>query len=259
MTCGLRESDTVAKQSGLGDQLYIGSANVSGDIGSLSRIGGGIQTLDVTGIDKSANERVGGKRDGSIEFSSFYNSNGTTTIGAHGLIKTLPTADILVSYFRGSTIGQPAASVNAKQVDYQEKRAEDGALSFNVSAQGDAFGLEWGNMLTAGVRSDTTATNGTGFDWGAVGTPSTFGFQAYLHVFSFTGTSVTITLQDSADNVTYNAITGGAFAAVSAPGIQRIAAIPATIQRWTRVITAGTFSQVSFAVNFVRNESAVTF
>lgn len=247
----------MAKTSGLGDQLYIGAVNVSGDIGSLGRIGGGLAgTFNVTGIDKSAYERVGGKRDGSMEFSSWYNSSGVTTIGAHAAVKSLPTADILVSYFRGSAIGNPAASCNAKQVDYSEKRGEDGALSFDVSAQADAFGLEWGNMLTAGIRSDTTATNGTGFDWGAA---TTFGFQAYLHVFSFTGTSVTITLQDSPDNVTYTAITGGAFASVSAPGVQRIAASPASIARWTRVITAGTLSQCSFAVSFVRNETAVTF
>lgn len=247
----------MAKQSGLGDQLYIGTTNVSGDIGSLSRVGGGITTFDVTGIDKSANERIGGKRDGEIAFSSWFNPSAG---GAHVTVKPLPTADILVSYFRGQTVGQPAASVNAKQVEYMEKRTDDGALSFEVSAQSDAFGLEWGNMLTPGIRSDVAATNGTGFDWGATAVvPTAFGFQAYLHVFSFTGTSVTITLQDSTDNVTFNNITGGAFAAVTGVGTQRITGAPATIQRFTRVITTGTFSQVSFAVNFVRNETAVTF
>ena len=247
----------MTKQSGLGDRLFIGGVDVSGDIGSLGRIGGGmVGTFNVTGIDKSAYERVGGKRDGAIEFSSWYNTSGVTTIGAHAVVKALPTADILVSYFRGTTIGNASASCNAKQVDYNEKRAEDGALSFDVSAQADGFGLEWGNMLTAGIRSDVAATNGTGFDWGAA---TTFGFQAYLHVFSFTGTSVTITLQDSPDNVTYTSITGGAFAVVNAVGSQRIAATPASIARWTRAITTGTFSQCSFAISFVRNESAVTF
>lgn len=243
----------MAKQSGLGDQLYIGSTNVSGDIGSLSRVGGGITTFNVTGIDKSANERIGGKRDGGIEFSSWFNPSAG---GAHVTVKPLPTADVLVSYFRGTTVGQPAASCNAKQVDYNEKRAEDGALSFDVGVQGDGFGLEWGNMLTPGIRSTAAAVNESGFDWTLA---TTFGFQAYLHVFSFTGTSATIRVQDSPDNVTYTDITGGAFASVTAPKVERIAASPASIARWVRVGIFGTFSQCSYAVNFVRNESAVTF
>ena len=46
---------------------------------------------------------------------------------------------------------------------------------------------------------------------GQVSTPwprASFGVQAYLQVFSFTGTDVTITIQDSADNSSFANITG---------------------------------------------------
>jgi hypothetical protein len=52
--------------------------------------------------------------------------------------------------------------------------------------------------LTAAPRTDTTATNGTSYDFGTGSTA--FGLQAYLQVLSFTGTSCTIKLQESSDN-----------------------------------------------------------
>jgi hypothetical protein len=63
----------VGKQTGLGDNCYISGYNLSGDVGSLGRIGGGPALLDVTGIDKSAFERLGGLRDGGVDFSAFFN------------------------------------------------------------------------------------------------------------------------------------------------------------------------------------------
>lgn len=251
----------MAKQSGLGDQLYIDGVNVSGDIGSISKINGGPKALDYTGIDKLGFERLGGERDGGLGFSAWFNPG--LTPAEHVTLKTLPTADRVVSYFRGSTLGGACASCVAKQINYDGKRPADGSFSFEVEALANAFGLEWGYQLTPGIRADTTATNGTGVDMTYDAVVSwAFGWQAYLQVFSFTGTSVTIQLQDSADNVSFaNLGSGGAFTAVTAVGAQRLQAPGATdtVRRYARVITSGTFSQCSFAVQFVRNISAVAF
>ena len=65
----------MAKQSGLGDRLFINGVDISGDIGSLSNIHGGMATLDVTDITKSAFERIGGVRDGGLTFNSFMNDS----------------------------------------------------------------------------------------------------------------------------------------------------------------------------------------
>lgn len=244
----------MAKASGLGARLFVDGVDLSGDIGSLNRIGGGPATLDVTGIDKSGFERIGGVRDGSIEFTAWFND----AAGAeHAVLKTLPTADRLVTYCHRAAIGAPAACCNAKQINYDPTRGADGALSEAVQAQADGFGLEWGELLTAGVRTDVAATNGASLDGLAA---TTFGLQAYLHVFAFTGTSVTIKLQDSADNVTFADVAGGAFAAVSAaPGTQRISAAPASLRQFVRAVTTGTFSNVQFAVVLVRNQVATVF
>lgn len=245
------------KQTGLGDNAYVDGTNVSGDTQSLSRIGGGPAPLEFTDITQSAYARQGGLRTGEINWVSYLDKQ---TNQAHLKLRGLPTADVTVSYFRGTAIGSPAASMVAKQIGYDPTRDAAGNLTFAVNSMSNAYGLEWGEQLTAGVRTDTTATNGTGLDFGAVST--LFGWQAYLHVFSVTGTSVTVTLQDSADNVSFANLTGGAFTAVvgASSGGQRLqGGSTATVRRYVRAITTGTFSNAQFAVSFVRNITAVTF
>jgi hypothetical protein len=246
----------MAKQGGMGDNLYVDGFDFSGDIGSLSRIGGGPALLDVTGIDKSGMERLGGIRDGAIEFSSFFNDS----VGmGHKVLRLLPTADTNVMYMRGTAIGSPAAFLVGKQVNYDPTRGADGSLTVATSAQANAFGLEWGVQLTAGKRTDTAATSpATGLDTTTVSTA--FGLQAMLQVFSFTGTSCTVSIQDSADNSSFAAVTGLTFTAATGRTSERIStATTATIRRYLRVITTGTFSSCVFSVVANRNESAVVF
>ena len=243
------------KQSGLGQALYLAGVDVSGDIGSIDQASGGPALLDVTAIDKSAYERIGGLRDGQINYTAFFNPDPNR---AHAALSTLPTADALVSWLTGTALGDPAACLLGKQINYDPTRGNDGQLTFKVQALANAFGLEWGRQLTAGKRTDTTATNGTAWDYSAA-QPSPLGLQAYLHVFAFTGTSVTVKLQDSADNVSFADIAGAGFTAATGVTSQRIAATAVTVRRYVRAVTTGTFSNAVFAVTAVRNDVAVSF
>jgi hypothetical protein len=250
----------VAKQSGLGDGLYIAGYNASGDIQQLGRIGGGPALLNMTGIDKSAYERKGGLRDGAFEMTTFFNSD-TVTPATHEKLSALPRTDVLMTYCRGTVLGDPAASIVAKQANYDPQRGDDGMITFSVSAQANGYGTEWGRQLTAGVRTDTVATNGTGIDTTA---SASFGGQAYLQVFAFTGTDATVKIQDSADNATFADVAGFAFTQITtAPTTERIAlGNTATIRRYVRAVTVTTagFSSLSFSVNVIKNETAgVTF
>src|ERR1044072_962552 len=252
----------MAKESGLGDSLWIDQYDVGGDIGSLGNIGGGPAVQVVTGIKKFANEGIGLDRDGRIEYASFFNPD--TTSGAEGVfpvLKALPTIDRQVTYFRSQQLGWPAASMLSKQINYDGSRGQDGSFTFSTSSQANAYGVEWGNQLTAGARTDTTATSpATGVDLASSPTSYSFGLVAYLHVLAFTGTSVTVTLQDSADNSAFTSLTGGAFKAATTRGVERLASssTTATVRQYVRAITTGTFSNAVFGVNFVRYEQAQT-
>ena len=258
------------KSSGLGDQLYVAGYDLSGDTGSLERIGGGNSPLVVTGIDKSAFERIGGLRDGGIDWTSFFNPEVAgagppeTFDREHVALSPLPTADVLVTYFRGTTIGKPAASMIAKQVNYDPTRNTDGSLTFSLNALANGYGIEWGEQLTAGLRTDTEATAGTAWhDPGAVTT--SFGLQAYLQVTAFDGTNVTIKLQESSDDGadTYADVVGGGFTEVTAaPFTQRIAtATDLAVEEYLKVttVTSAGFNSVTFAVMIVRNAAAPAF
>ncbi|UOB09066.1 hypothetical protein MQE23_08375 [Streptomyces sp. HP-A2021] len=246
----------MAKESGLGDNLYIAGYNASGDIQQLGRIGGGPALLVMTGIDKSAFERKGGLRDGALEMTTFFNTDSVDG-ATHEKLSALPRADVILTYCRGTTLGSPAASLVGKQVGYDPQRGDDGMITFTVSAQANGYGIEWGRQLTAGVRTDTAAANGTGIDTTA---SADFGGQAYLQVFSFTGTDATVKIQDSADNSTFADVTGLAFTQITAgPTSERISiSNTATIRRYVRAVTVttGGFSSLAFAVNFIKNEVA---
>jgi hypothetical protein len=253
----------VAKTNGLGDRLFVAGYDFSGDIGSLSKIGGGCAVLDVTGIDKSAMERIGGVRDGGIEFDGFFNPSLTRE---HARLSPLVLTDQLLTYCRGTTLGNASAGLIAKQLNYDPSRAADGAFTFKVQAEANGYGLEWGSQLTAGQRTDTAATSGASVDFGlgSSGTgPSVYGLQAYLHVFAFTGTSVTVKLQESSDNGVGDAwadVVGGGFTAATGITSQRIAtASGQTVERYLRVTTTGTFTNAIFAVTAIRNDTAVAF
>lgn len=247
----------MTKQTGLGARLFVDGYDLSGDTQSLGRIGGGPAPIDVTGIDKSAPERIGGRRDGGIDWVSHFNP---ATDQAHLVLSTLPRTDRIVSYWQGTALGSPAAVCTAKQITYDPTRGADGALTMAVSAQSNSYGLEWGVQATAGRRVDTSATNGSSVDLGAA---SSFGLQAWLHVFAFTGTSVTVKLQQSSDNGAGDAfadVTGGGFTAATAAGAQRIeTARDQAVERYLRVVTTGTFTSADFAVIVTVNPVEVLF
>lgn len=246
----------MGKESGLGDALYIAGFDASGDIQQLGAIGGGPALLDVTGINQSAYQRIGGLRDGRIEMTTFFNSDPVNG-GTHEKLSALPRTDVILTYCRGTTLGNAAASLVGKQISYDPTRGTDGSLTFAVAAQANGYGIEWGQQLTAGVRADTAATNGTAIDTAA---SADFGAQAYLQVFSFTGTDATVTVQDSADNVTFADVSGLAFTQITAaPASERISiSNTSTVRRYVRVVTTttGGFTSLAFSVNFVKNQIA---
>ena len=245
----------MTKQSGLGMTGLVGGYDLSGNIGAIDRIGGMVGLLDVTPINASAHVRLQGQRDGQIEFTSYFDN----AAGAeHPALSALPTADtqgmVLVPAL---AVGGAAVAMVSKQVNYDPTRATDGALTVKVSLQGNAYGMEWGTALTAGLRTDTVATNGTSWDSAA---SASFGAQAYLQVTAFTGTDVTVKIQDSADNNTFADVASLAFAQTTAAHTAQRISIgnTATVRRYIRAVTVttGGFTSVTFAVMINKNTIA---
>jgi hypothetical protein len=245
----------VTKTSGLGDGFYWGGYDLSGEINALGKVASPIATLDVTPINVRAHVRIPGLRDGAIDFTALFDP---AAGHSHPVLATLPRTDVVGCYFvGGQAIGNAAACMVAKQVDYNPTRGADGMLSSTVASVANSYGLDWADQLTAGLRTDTAATNGASRDFTA---STSFGFQAYLQVTAFTGTDVTVKLQDSADNVTFADLASGAFTQTTAAHTaQRIAVGgTATVRRYVRAVTvtSGGFTSVTFAVALTKNAVA---
>ncbi len=248
------------KTAGMGDNYYVGGFDLSGLTQSLSNMHGGPNsTQDSTDITQSGVSRLGLERDGGLGWVSYWDPTGA----AHILLSALPVADNIATYCRGTAIGNPALSCNSKLIGYDPNRGQDGSLTLAVQAQANGFGAEWGTQLTAGKRTDTTPTAGPFFDNLAA---FNFGAQAYLQVFSMTGTDATVKIQHAttsggaySDLITFPQIISG-----NLPPLAARASIAnnVTVNEFLKVttVTTGGFSNLVFAVAIsVNSIAAVVF
>ena len=116
------------------------------------------------------------------------------------MLSALPTTDVGVLYAVGNTLGEPAAGLVAKQVNYDGTRDEDGSLRHETEAQAAAgFWLDWGVLLTSWPLTIGSGGNQASVDLGA-DAPGNYDAQGYLQVLAFTGTDATVKIQTSTDD-----------------------------------------------------------
>lgn len=235
----------MAKKAGLAQKFFIGTADVSGDVAAISNWSTPVQVLDVTAIDASATERLQGLVSGSVSFNTFFND----ATGAQHLTLRAPTSGTPLTWALGQTVGDVAGMIQAQAVNYDPTRATDGMLTFDIEMNTYTALPVWGVMLTPGLKTDTSAANGTTLDQGA---QTTAGAEAILHVTSFTGSNFTATIQDSANGSDWGTLK--AFTQVTDVGTEHVT-VSGTVERYVRVISTGTFNPVSFAVSFRRGEA----
>lgn len=244
----------MAKQSGLGDALYVHGYDLSGDVGEVSAIHAITNLLDMTGLDKSAHERISGLFDGEITFNHFFNK---ATGQEFAVLSPKAGTDRVVCYFKGGAIGNMAAALVAKQINYDFTRGTDGSLAGPSQHMANAYGLDYCEQLTAGKRTDTAATNGASLDGGAA---SALGAAAYLQVFAFTGTDATVKVQSSSDDAAtdpFADVSGLTFTQIttSTPTAERkVTSLTASIEQYLRAVsvTSAGFTSLEFAVCLTR-------
>lgn len=241
------------KLTALGSNLYVGSYDLSGDIGAVTNLNAMLKTINVTAINKSAPELIPGRRDGTMTFASFFNIDAGQE---HAIFSAAPRTDVQCTLAIGTPgLGTPAAAMIAKQMNYAGVVGEDGSLGFTVNMTGSGFGLEHGVLLTTGLQSFSTGTvDATSIDDGA---SSAFGAAAYLHVISVASGTAVFAVQDSADNSTFADVAGLVFTGATGATTQRLqTAAGLTVNRYVRLEGRGTHGAAVVAVTFVRYTEA---
>lgn len=244
------------KEAGLGDLYFQNGYDLSGDVGSLSRVASPRATLPVTGINSSAIERVQRQSDGEISFNSWFNDAANQE---HAALKA-KTDPSYCMYVAGGALGDPVAMLVAVQTNYDGNRGADGALALSVQAlsKGNVAGtitdrgLEWGTLVTGGKVTIASAGAATG----EVTAQTTAGAALMLQVFSLASGTPTFVAQDSSD--TTNGI-DGTWATlktftIQAQGAERLT-VAGTVEKGLRLNATGTFSNAVVALGVRRGES----
>ncbi len=225
------------KTTGLGDFFALGGYDLSGDVSALTAIRTSVNLLDATGIDKSAPERLPGLRDGEISFNTWFDA---VTNQEHTALSSLPITDRTCLYLNGKVLGNAAAGLNGKQVNYNWARGQDGSLAGTVQVLADGSPVEWGQQLTAGNAVIASAGNGSSVDLGIMGpsltiTGNTLANPTVVTTATHglaTGDSVNITGSNSTPAIngdyTVTVITGTTF---SVPVNVTVAGTAGTVQR----------------------------
>lgn len=134
----------------------------------------------------------------------------------------------------GTALGQVAFTVLGDASDHEIAAQVADAVGYTFQASADES-VDMGFLVHA-YQAETATGNGTSVDRGA---SSANGGVVVMHMPVFSGfTSVTVKVQDSADNSTFADLTGATFTAATTAAAQRLfLAKGSTIRRYVRVVT----------------------
>ena len=124
----------MAKQTGLGDYVAVDDSggtvrDISNDIGDYG-VNIAQELVTVTGLDKSAQERITGMSDGDITLNGFFNAASNKS---HDVFKTRTgtrTVDIRIG---GNSSSNPKVTMEMQIASYALTRGSDGSLTWSVT------------------------------------------------------------------------------------------------------------------------------
>jgi len=237
----------MAKSAGLAQDFFVAGHQLGGDVSNINEASSPRNLIEVPVLNKSGMDRINGQSNGVLDFNSWFDDGAEL---AHAALKPLPTTDAVMLWTFGSTIGDVAASLDAKQLNYDFTRGTDGSLAATVRGEAaNGYPLEWMNLLTAGKVTHGSAGNGTSRDDASA---TTQGIRANVQIVDIDSGTPTIVIQDSANDSSFSTILSfTAVAATNEPAGERKHG-GGTVRRYLRVATTGTFSNCDFVVAYVR-------
>lgn len=218
-----------------------------------------VDTAETTTFNHTAKCYIAGNEDGSVSLSGFFDTEVTAPLSLttfqyllnHRIRQVFPT--VYVPKGDLAIAGDAAFLINGMLTSFKVGSTVDSAVTLDMDIQasdGDQVGCL---ILSDGARVASGAS--TALDGGVANAPSVNGLNAVLSVSQVSGTTPTLVVkfQDSADNVTFADISGGAFSSVNIrDGIYL--EVPGTVRRYVKVVytIAGTTPSFTFNVAWRR-------
>src|SRR6185436_18481322 len=138
------------KRTAIPMHLYVSGYDLGTDVRETG-IRSPLSLHDGTDITQSAMERLAGLRDGGMSPTVFYNPAANR---AHPRFSGLPTGDQLITLTIGTeAIGADVFNCWSKQINYDGTRDNAGMLTLATDFTSNGYGLECGDLLTAGIRT----------------------------------------------------------------------------------------------------------
>ena len=245
----------MAKESGLNMRLYVSGYDLSGDANSLGAVGYTNELYEVTTLSDSSTARLLGKVDGTLTVNGYFD-NAANKIHSvlSGNSGKIPTADVNVLVPMGSSIGDPAYGLVAKEAEYNTDRSDSGPITVYSSFAANGYAPEFGTMVTAHDDTITASTSGSSVDDSA---SSSSGGAMYYQVLALSAVGGNarwhLNLQHSTNDSTW---TDAATATVSASdgiGAAR-GAFTGTFNRYVRarVVLDASSGSLTYAISYSR-------
>jgi hypothetical protein len=235
----------MAKTSGLNVRIYAEGYDLNTDVNSLSGVGYSQELLDTTALATTARSRIIGTNDSALTVNGWFDNG---TLLSHALWTSnsgkKPVADQEVIVALGTSIGDPTVCITAKQASYDISRAPASAIATTVEyIESDGNGAEFGVLLTADKQTDGSATDTASVDNGA---SSAGGLSGFISAMSLASGSVTVKIQHSTNDSSWSDLVS--FTAITGQTAERIS-VTGTVNRYLRISTSGTFSNLVFVVS----------
>lgn len=238
---------------GKSTSVWLDSVNLSPYLRALGAFSVDVDAAETTAFQSAWKSFIAGSGGVKADFDGMYDPaqlNIRNTLGddpglTEGILSIQPNG--------GAAVGDMSRLIQVISTSYAES-----------SPVGDVIGFKWqiiGNLAPGfGIVlhpfvEDTNTTTGADRDDGAA---TTTGWQAHLHVSAVDGGSWVVKLQDAATLPTYADVSGGAFAAKTGAGSERlVSASGATLRRFVRYIATRTGGSagdgITFALTYARN------
>ncbi len=226
-------------------EIFLGDTNVSQYL-NANDVTVANELADVSAYQDEDRNFIGGLITASATLGGHFDQ-ATGAINDE-LENSLKTATLLsVAY--GVALSDRWVGLEIQASDYSLSPPVGDVVVVNYTAQASRGGASRGTVLHPLANVETSSGEETHVDQGAA---TARGCVAFIHLVAFTGSDITVLIEDAATDAGYATLV--TFTQLTGIGSERIviAAAASTPNRWLKVSWTGTFSSAKFVVGMER-------